>query len=75
MKSPAQSMATGANVRAELARQGRTQTDLAGVLGITQSQISARIRGRVPWRLEELAAVASYLGTPLTVLIGEAAAA
>lgn len=57
-----------ANVRAETARLGLRQADLAGVLGIDQSLISNRWRGRTPWRLEELEAIAPMLGTTASML-------
>ena len=60
---------TGANVRAEMARQGITQTVLAEKLGLSQTQVSARLRGRVPFDINEITAVADMLGVPLSVLL------
>jgi transcriptional regulator with XRE-family HTH domain len=58
-----------ATVRAELARAGKTQTELAAHLGIGQPQVSMRIRGEIDWRVSELAAVANFLNIPITSLI------
>lgn len=55
----------GANVRAEMARQGITQTRLAEQIGRSQSQLSKRLSGVIPFDIDELAAVAGSLGVPL----------
>ena len=65
---------TNQAIRAEMARRGVTQADIAGSLGIPQSQVSARLRGVVDWRLRELQVVADVLGVGLADLIGRAAA-
>lgn len=62
----------GATVRAELARAGKSQTDLAAVLGVTQTAVSKRLRGVTPFDVNELAAVADALGLDLAVLIADA---
>lgn len=61
--------ATGANVRAEMARQGVTQADLAARLHVSQTQVSARLRGRVPFDVNELVLIAATLGVPLAALL------
>lgn len=66
---------TGANVKAEMARRGITQTDLASALGITQPQVSARLRGRVAFDVNELHAVSAFLGVPVATLLEGAGAA
>ena len=70
-KSPVQRVAD--EVRGELARQHRTQTDLAEVLGIKQSAVSRRLTGVVPFDVAELAIVAAYLGVEPGALLGTAA--
>jgi transcriptional regulator with XRE-family HTH domain len=60
-------------LRAAMAGKGVRQSDLAALLGITQAQISARIRGTIEWRVSELQAVARHLGVPVTELIDEPA--
>lgn len=51
-----------AEVRACAARYGWRQADIAAALGLPQSQVSARHRGSVPWRLDELEALADAWG-------------
>jgi len=62
-----------AGVRAELARAGKTQGDLASHLGISQPQVSARMRGSVEFRLSELRGIAAWLDVPLAALLPESA--
>lgn len=59
----------GAAVRAELARAGKSQNDLAAVLGVTQTAVSKRLRGVTPFDVNELARVAEALGLDMSVLI------
>ena len=56
----------GSEVRAELARQGKAQRDLAAHLGLSQTQVSHRLTGKVGFRVQELMQVAAYLGVPVT---------
>lgn len=51
-----------ANLRAELARHGKTQTWLAGVLGVSQSSVAARLKGDVPFTVVELWQAADEFG-------------
>lgn len=53
-----------AEVRAELARQNKTQRDLADRLRITQPSVQLRLSGQRPFRAEELAVIADWLGVP-----------
>lgn len=62
---------TGANVRAEMARAGISQTSLATSLGISQAAVSKRLRGEVAFNVDELAAVAEVLGVALSALLAE----
>lgn len=57
------------NVRAETARRGILQSDLADGLGMSRMAVSDRFRGRTPWTVDELAMVAEMLGVPLAVLL------
>lgn len=66
---------TGANVRAEMARAGISQTSLATSLGISQAAVSKRLRGEVAFNVDELAAVAEVLGVALSALLAEQPAA
>ena len=63
-----------ANIRAEMARNGKTQTDLAQLLGITRQSVSQRMLGRVDFRVSEVQAIATSLNVTVADLIGEAAA-
>ena len=60
---------TGANVRAEIARRGMTQAAISECIGVSQSQLSKRLQGRIPFNVNELAAIASALDVPLSDLI------
>ena len=53
-----------AEVRAELARQNKTQRDVAERLAITQPSVQLRLSGRRSWRAEELTVIADWLGVP-----------
>lgn len=63
-----------ANIRAELARNGKTQTQLADHLGITRQALSQRLLGRIDFRMGEVTATATFLGTTISALVGEVAA-
>lgn len=54
--------AIGANVRAEIARHGRTQVGAGTVLHLPQGSISKRINGDTDWKVEELLILADWLG-------------
>jgi len=58
-----------AEVRAELARKRIPQSDLAEVLGVSQAGISRRLSGATPFDVNELAAVAAFLGVPVGKLM------
>lgn len=58
-----------ATVRAELARKQLLQRDLAEVLGISTAQVSERLAGRTPFRLDELDLIAELLDLPVAVLV------
>lgn len=55
------SAAVGANVRAEMARRGMMQQELATTIGLSQPGLSKRLRGAVAFDVDELAAVATAL--------------
>lgn len=63
------SAVAGANIRAEMARRGISQTTLAAAVGMSQFSISSRIRGVTAWTLDELVAVADALDVPLEVIL------
>lgn len=49
-----------------------SQTTLAAELGIEQSGLSKKLRGKRPWSLTEVITVARELGTTVAYLVGEA---
>jgi len=51
-----------ANVRAELARSGKTQRDAAAVVGMHQPNLGLRLQGKRSFRAEEIARLAEWLG-------------
>lgn len=51
----------GANVRAEMARLGISQNKIAAHMNLSQTAISARLRGVTPFDVNELSTVADYL--------------
>ena len=55
-----------AEVRAEMARQHRTQDSLATLLGVTQQTVSPKVRGLASFRAEELKVIAEWLQVPIT---------
>lgn len=62
---------TGANVKAEMARAGIGQVQLAARLGLSQTAVSSRLRGVVAFNVDELAAVARVLEVPVSALVAE----
>lgn len=63
--------ATATAIRVGLARKNSTQAALAGHLQLSQPAIHRRMVGKVPWRLDELAEAAAFLGVSVTDLIND----
>ena len=61
-RSESYSQRVAAEVRGHAARQGIMQKELARILGMHPSQITARIRGRTAFTLDELAVLAKVFG-------------
>lgn len=59
-----------AEVRANMARARMTQTDLALALGLTQSAVSKRLRGKIAFSVDELEKIADVLGVHPATLLG-----
>lgn len=57
-------------VRAWLGRRNLQQKDLAEALGLTQSSVSLRLSGKMPFTLDDLASIASWLDITLGELLG-----
>lgn len=55
-----------AEVRAEMARQRITQTEMARRLGTNQAFINRRLVGEVPFNITTLAKIGDVLGVPVT---------
>lgn len=56
-------------LRAMLARRRRSHRDMGVALGVSQTQISARLRGEAEWKFADLWTVAEWLDVPLSRLI------
>lgn len=63
---------TGALVRALCARFGLKQSDVAQLLGVSQSQVSQRFRGAFAFTLPELEVLADWFSTSPAYLLGYA---
>lgn len=73
MPTPVTQRQIADNVRAELARRQLSQVALAQAIGLTDLAISRRLRGVVPFRADEMAAVAAFLGVSVAELYRDAA--
>lgn len=69
------SNSVAANVRAELARQSRTRRELAAALGVDEHRVGKRVRGLVPFSVDEIVQVAAFLGVTVEDLVSAPAAA
>jgi transcriptional regulator with XRE-family HTH domain len=58
-----------AEVRAEMARQRRSQDSLASELGWTQATLSRRLIDEVAFSTDEIERIAGALGVPLSQLV------
>lgn len=58
-------------VRALMARQGVTQMQLVEVLHISQTGVSKRLRGLIPFDANEIGVLAEYFGVRPGELLGE----
>ncbi|HZN72438.1 MAG TPA: helix-turn-helix transcriptional regulator [Micromonosporaceae bacterium] len=54
-----------AEVRAELARQQKTQRQAGEVLDLPQPSVQLRLKGERAFRAEELVKLAAWLGVPV----------
>lgn len=66
------SQRVAATVRAEMARLGVSQHDLANALGVTQQAVSLKIKGSRPMTIDELDIVAPLLGMTVVELLADA---
>jgi transcriptional regulator with XRE-family HTH domain len=65
----------GARVREALRASGRTQTELATALGITQAAVTRRLTGHIAWKVTDLPPTAELLGLTVPELLSGSAAA
>jgi len=56
-------------IRAELARQGRTQLSLASELSWSPPQLNRRLKGLVPLSLDDIEAIANALNVSIVQLV------
>jgi transcriptional regulator with XRE-family HTH domain len=61
-----------AEVRAELARQGKRHGFVAEILGLDKGSVSHRLTGRRDFRAEEIVAIAAALGVPASQFLDTA---
>jgi transcriptional regulator with XRE-family HTH domain len=61
--------AIAAEVRAELARQHKTMSDLAEYMSADKGAVSRRVNGLRSFRAEELSAIADWLGVPVAQFV------
>lgn len=58
-----------AEVRAEMARQRRTASELAQAVGISAHTAGRRLNGAIPFSIPEMDAVARWLGVDIITLL------
>lgn len=61
-----------AEVRAALARDGRSAAALAGATGISKTSLSRKLRGQTPLYVEEIVLIAHALGIDAGALLAPA---
>lgn len=75
MQSSDRAEAIAAEVRAELARQRKTQREVGAILGLPQNSVYMRLSGKTSFRAEELAALADGLGVSVELFLRTSARA
>ncbi|WP_425280480.1 helix-turn-helix domain-containing protein [Leucobacter viscericola] len=59
-------------VRAEIARQGKRQSDICRATGFSSSRLSNKLRGEAPMTVDELFIIAEALGVSVRSFIPSA---
>ena len=59
----------GERVHTQMWRRGKTQTQLAKLLGVTQGSVSNRLRGKTLWTATEVLVVSAWLDVQVTELM------
>ena len=65
------SRTVAATVRAELARHEVSQSQLAALLGVSSTQAGKRLKGAIPYTVDELGLIATHLGIQVSVFVAE----
>lgn len=60
-------------LRAELARNGDMQKDIAALLSIGESTFCRKLRGLSDWKLSEIQILCNHYGKPFTTLFSTVA--
>lgn len=68
-KAQSTAQAVAANVKALMATREVTQVQLALAMGISQSAVSKRLRGTVPFDIEDLDRLSAVFGVRVTDLV------
>ena len=66
---PSRSEIVRRNIRAEAARRGWTQSQLAALVGIERASVSHRYVGRTDWSVDEIDTIATAMGIPMGRLL------
>uniref|UniRef100_A0AAU8B0H9 HTH cro/C1-type domain-containing protein n=1 Tax=Dulem virus 32 TaxID=3145750 RepID=A0AAU8B0H9_9CAUD len=69
MSTQTYSQRVAGEVRAELARQGKTANDMAVWLGVSRPTARSRYSGETTYQLDELVTLSSRLNAPLGRLL------
>lgn len=69
MRDDPTTIAVAAEIRAQLGRQNRTQAWLSEQTGIGAPSLSRRLKGHLPFSLDELDQIAAALDVPLRTLL------
>lgn len=51
-------------VRSLMGRRNVSQGTLAEIMGLNQTAVSARLRGKTPWKVDEVGHLAGFFGVP-----------
>ncbi|WP_195393479.1 helix-turn-helix domain-containing protein [Actinomyces urogenitalis] len=65
-------MDIASEIRGELARQGRTQEDLAQEIGIARQTFTEKMQGRSDFKFGQVETIADALRVPMSVLVARA---
>lgn len=73
MDEPKHAVTAGVSreIRGLLGKNQKSQKDLGKLLDLTQGSISNRLRGEVPWSIDELDLVAGYFDVPIMDLFAD----